>query len=82
MDLFSSFMFVQGKSIMYIMIAFKFPSLPVSIFNQMYVILDCILLLGFAIITDLILWKLKTFDLTMSNSCVDTSLLSSSQHML
>ena len=81
MDLFNSFMFICRRSILYILIGIKLPSLPVSILN-LHVSVFCLL---FSTTWLLLIWcfgKWKICAFPMSNSCVTTSLSSVSWHRL
>ena len=74
-------MSVGGKSIFYILIGIKLLSLSMSILYLHLSVFWLLLVFTFAIITDLILWKCKIFDPTMSDSCVAPSLSLSSWHI-
>ena len=62
---FSSVMFVHRKSILYIVIGIKLPSLPVSILYSHVSFLCLLFILSFEPITDFTLYYLKIFDLNM-----------------
>ena len=71
MDLFMDlFMFVCRKSILYIMMGIKLLSLPMPILYSHVSNFSLLFVFNFVIITSLTQNKLKTFNLTMSNSCV------------
>ena len=80
-DLCSTVMFVHGKSILYILFSIKFLLLPVPI---LYLCVSAFFdyFFSFVIITDLVLWKLKIFYLTISDSFVVKSVSSATWHLL
>ena len=62
------------ENILYILIGIKLQSLSVSILHfYVFFLRGLLFVFNFAIITDLMLWKLKIFNLTAPNSCVGTS---------
>ena len=63
MDLCSSFIFVCRESILYILMDIKLPLLPLTILYLHVSYFSLLFVLGFVIITDLMLWILKAFDL-------------------
>ena len=80
MNLFNSLILVCGNGIVYILIAIRMPSLPVSNLNFHISVFQLLLVFSFVIRIDLILSQFKTFDLTISNSCFATSVSSFSYH--
>ena len=75
MNLFNSFMSVFGRSILYMMISIKLPSLPLSILHLQISLAAFSFKFHDIYQSDAV--KLKIFDLTTSNSCLSTSLSSS-----
>ena len=71
-DLLNSLILVCGKSILCHLMGDKLPSLPVSSLN-LHISVFCCFFFSFAIFTNLMPWKLKTFDLNTSNSCIASS---------
>ena len=65
------------ERVFYKLMGIRLPSLPVTSLYSHVSILLTFFDFNLAIITDLMLWILKTFDLTMSNSCAATSVCSS-----
>ena len=68
MDLFSSSIFICGESVLYTLIGIRSPLVPVC--NLYSHIFFDFFLFSFPINNNLTLWKLKSFDLITSNSCV------------
>ena len=64
MYLYYSFTVLCGKSLLYILVGTKLQSLPDSILYLHVSVLCLLFFLNFAVITDLMLWILKNFDLT------------------
>ena len=72
---------VSGKSTLNTLIGIRFPSLPVSIFYSQSAFVSVFFVFSLAMITNCMLWKLKTFDHTMLFSLADTSESSLSWHI-
>ena len=81
-DLFSLVKFVCRKSILYILMGIRLPSLPVSILYSCFSDFLITFIFNFVKITKLMLWKLKIFYLTMSQPFVATFVSSVSWHVL
>ena len=77
-DLFRSVISVFGYSTLNILMGIKLPSQPLSILYLHSSVLWLIFVFSLAVITDCMLWKLKCFHLTASNSAVDPSISSAS----
>ena len=74
MNLLNLFTLVCVKSNLHLLIGMKLPSLPVSILCSHISVLWVLFVFHFTIITDLMLWILKAFALTVPQSCVAISI--------
>ena len=73
MDLFRSAVLVIGKNILNVLMGIKLHLVSASVLYSYIIVVWLLLVFSFAIMTNLTLWKLKIFDLTTSESLVETS---------